>query len=170
MTTRTQLNSPHTDVSILSSMPYLVTLNLSGNRLAQTPNLDPPPSNLQHLDLARNQIMTIGSLASYRYLKSLSLDRNLIKRIEGVQECRSLTWLSLCGNGVTRIENLEGLPLKQLDLVGQERYLIYILLTTSASFLSPHSNSVAIVYVRLRISRRSPNSRTCDWRTTILRR
>lgn len=102
---------------MLSNMPYLVSVNLSGNRLTRTPELDPAPFNLQHLDLSRNQIMSIGPMGAYRFLKSLSLDRNLIKKIEGLQECRALNFLSLRGNGISKIEKLDGLPLKTLDLV-----------------------------------------------------
>ncbi len=107
----------YAEVSILSCMPYLVALDLSGNRLNKIPELHPAPSNLQELDLSRNQITSMGDFSAYRYLKHLCLDRNLIKKMSGLEKCIHLTHLSLRHNGISRIECLAGLPLKLLDLV-----------------------------------------------------
>ncbi|KAJ3087958.1 hypothetical protein HK102_009892 [Quaeritorhiza haematococci] len=68
-----------------------VQLDLSNNRLTKTLGddiLNPPPYNLQQVDLSRNQIVNMGDWSAH----------------------------SLVNNGITRIEGLEGLPLIALDL------------------------------------------------------
>lgn len=105
------------DVSVLSHMQYLIRLDLSGNRLNRIPQFNPVPFALQEMDLTRNQITSISDLSCHKYLQKLCLDRNLIMKINGLDQCRSLTHLSLRNNGISKIENLEGLPLKVLDLV-----------------------------------------------------
>lgn len=100
-----------------------MSVDLSGNRLTHTPELIPAPSNLQEMDLSRNQITCIGDMSIYRNLRRLCLDRNLIKQIQGLQGCKYLTDLSLRNNGITKVENLEYLPLKTLDLVGTTLFI-----------------------------------------------
>jgi Leucine-rich repeat (LRR) protein len=100
-------------------MPYLIRLDLSGNRLNRVPQFNPVPFAIQELDLARNQITTISDLSCHKYLQKLCLDRNLIMKISGLDQCKSLTCLSLRNNGISKIENLDGLKLKVLDLVSR---------------------------------------------------
>ncbi|KAI8925268.1 hypothetical protein BC831DRAFT_415235 [Entophlyctis helioformis] len=105
-----------TDVSALGSMRYLVQLDLSSNRLTEVLAFDPPPFDLQQVDLSRNQITMIRDLSEHRFLSSLNLDRNLIKTVTGLSQCRHLKHLSLAHNGITRVDALSNLPLRTLDL------------------------------------------------------
>ncbi|KAI9197180.1 uncharacterized protein BJ171DRAFT_585973 [Polychytrium aggregatum] len=104
------------DCSVLSSMRYLVQLDLSGNRLSSVPRFDPPPYNLQVMDLSKNQITDIGDSLSHPFLKKLCLDYNLVENISGLSGCKFLSHLSLAHNRISRIDNLDGLPIVYLNL------------------------------------------------------
>ncbi|KAI8906863.1 P-loop containing nucleoside triphosphate hydrolase protein [Gorgonomyces haynaldii] len=104
------------DISSLGSMRYLVEIDLSNNKLTDSLKIDPPPFNLQTLELSRNQITSVDDLAIHQFLSKLCLDRNLLKSIDGLANCRNLTHLSVAKNGLTKIDALKGLPLKTLDL------------------------------------------------------
>ncbi|KAL2916048.1 hypothetical protein HK105_204472 [Polyrhizophydium stewartii] len=107
-----------TDISAFGSMRYLVQIDLSNNRLTDVLNFEPPPFNLQQVDLSRNQISAIRDLSVHRFLSHLSLERNLIREITGLSNCRSLTHLYLANNGIARIDGIRGLRLRVLDLRG----------------------------------------------------
>ncbi|KAJ3010372.1 hypothetical protein HKX48_007442 [Thoreauomyces humboldtii] len=104
------------DVSVLSTMRYLAQLDLSNNNLTEALDFDPPPYNLQHVDLSRNQIADIGNMGKHRFLMKLCLDRNLIRTLSGLSNCKYLTHLSLVNNSISTIQGLENLPLQFLDL------------------------------------------------------
>ncbi|KAI8916718.1 P-loop containing nucleoside triphosphate hydrolase protein [Powellomyces hirtus] len=104
------------DTSVLSYMRYLVQVDLSNNDLTKALDFNPPPFNLQHVDLSRNKISDISDLSKHRFLMKLCLDRNFISAISGLSQCKYLTHLSLVNNNIGVIEGLENLPLKVLDL------------------------------------------------------
>jgi Leucine Rich repeat len=97
-------------------MQYLVQIDLSGNRLSDSLLIEPPPHNLQLLDLSRNQITNTADLSVHKFLTKLNLDRNLLKQINGLNTCQNLRHLSISRNGLTRIDSLKYLPLKTLDV------------------------------------------------------
>ncbi|KAL7747167.1 hypothetical protein RI367_007527 [Sorochytrium milnesiophthora] len=108
-------NNSIADASGLNHLPYVVSCDLSNNRLASF-DLDTPPLNLQYLDLSRNQLSSLGQMDIHQHLQMLCVDRNLIRQISGLQQCAHLTHLSLVNNGITKIENLDNIPLRFLDL------------------------------------------------------
>lgn len=67
-----------TDISVMGNMRYLVQVDLSNNKLSDNIRIDPPPFNLQLLDLSRNQLSNINDLAVHQHLSKLNLDRNLL--------------------------------------------------------------------------------------------
>ncbi|KAJ3412442.1 hypothetical protein HDV05_000746 [Chytridiales sp. JEL 0842] len=82
-----------TDISVLGHMRYLVYLNVSNNKLQEVCAFSPAPFNLQEIDFSRNQISVINDLSEHKFLKAV-----------------------LAHNGISAIENLEGLPIRYLDL------------------------------------------------------
>lgn len=107
-----------TSASFVGNMPYLVKLNLAGNKLTDVLGFSPVPANLQKLDLSKNQISSIAELSPLKYLRELSLSRNLISAIpkSAFQTNKFLTYLDLSYNAIAVINGLEGLPLKTLDM------------------------------------------------------
>ncbi|KAH9274433.1 guanylate kinase [Batrachochytrium salamandrivorans] len=104
------------DISALGNMRYLVQLDLSSNQLKDVLSFDPPPYNLQQVDLSRNQIVEIGDLSAHRFLKYLNLDHNCIQEISKISNCRYLRHLCLANNAITSIHQLANLPLQILDV------------------------------------------------------
>lgn len=64
-------NNNITDISVLGNMRYLVQIDLSGNKLVENLKIDPPPYNLQLLDLSRNQITNISDLSALKFITKL---------------------------------------------------------------------------------------------------
>jgi Leucine-rich repeat (LRR) protein len=69
-----------------------------------------------------------------------SLD-NQISKIEGLKHCYRLQHLSLAHNRISRIEELEGLPLKYLSLVCDQRTVAF-LSWQKVCLLSQRSNQI----------------------------
>eukprot|EP00842_Homolaphlyctis_polyrhiza_P001384 jgi/Hompol1/2246/HPOL_005903-RA len=105
------------NITALGSMRYLVHLDLSNNNLVDVLAFDPPPYNLQHVDLSRNRIVTIRDLSMHRFLSVLNLECNQIVDITGLSGCVNLRHLCVAFNRIENINGLRGLSLQTLDLV-----------------------------------------------------
>ncbi|KAJ3127504.1 hypothetical protein HK098_006282 [Nowakowskiella sp. JEL0407] len=121
------------DISILGNNRYLTRIDLSQNNLSETLSFDPPPFNIQEVDLSRNKITRISDLSVHRFLQRLCLDDNSITEINGLSQCMHLTYLSLSRNSISKIEGLDNLPLKYLDV--QSNKLTSLSGTQSLHFL-----------------------------------
>ncbi|MHA1985918.1 MAG: leucine-rich repeat protein [Promethearchaeota archaeon] len=76
-------------------------------------NLD----DLEHLNIQRTKIKSIGNLQHFKKLKHLNLSHNQINKIENLQKLVSLEELNLSYNKIHKIQNLEKLKkLKKLSL------------------------------------------------------
>lgn len=126
------------DLSVLSELPFLLTLNVSHNKIEKLFDFL-PPYNLKEASFSFNQIKEIGNLSNFHYLQSLELNSkswintelviliqkfyvifyaldNRIERIEGLEYCQRLKNLNLAHNNIKKIEGLDNLPLVTLDL------------------------------------------------------
>ncbi|XP_077981548.1 leucine-rich repeat and guanylate kinase domain-containing protein-like isoform X2 [Glandiceps talaboti] len=108
-----------TDLSPLGSMPYLIELDASHNEIVNLLDFI-PPFNLKEVDLSYNHIDEMTDLSAHHALTKLVLDNNRISEITGLSQCRRLSHLSLAHNKVNQISNLENLPVKFLNLRGNE--------------------------------------------------
>ena len=84
---------------VLSRLPHLLKLDLSGNKIQKIQNLD-GLKNLQYLGLSGNLISDLENL-NLPQLKSLIADNCKIARIENLKNCKKLQTLSLSGNAIT---------------------------------------------------------------------
>mmetsp|Transcript_33967 Transcript_33967/g.44826 ORF Transcript_33967/g.44826 Transcript_33967/m.44826 type:complete len:470 (+) Transcript_33967:2-1411(+) len=115
----------------LAALPFLITLNLKGNELLETPNFDSYPgakdplpwntypyigSMLHEVNLSFNKITKIGDFSSHRFIHTLHLDNNQIKEIRGLDQCKQLQVLTLSHNCISVLRGLDALPLTRLDL------------------------------------------------------
>jgi Leucine-rich repeat (LRR) protein len=118
----------------LDSLSYLLELDVSNNKIRKLFDFW-PPCNLKEADFSFNLIEEIRNLDNYHYLQKLILDSmfllerkknndfhfyfpdNQITKIEGLKNCYRLQHLSLAHNRISQIEELDGLPLKYLNLV-----------------------------------------------------
>ncbi|CAF0894713.1 unnamed protein product [Adineta ricciae] len=103
------------DLSPLNNLSYLLELDVSNNKIRKLFDFW-PPRNLKEADFSFNLIEKIENLENFHYLQKLILDNNQISKIEGLKHCYRLQHLSLAHNRISRIEELEGLPLKYLNL------------------------------------------------------
>ena len=102
-------NSGVTDLSNLTLLSSLQTLNLRGNPLENIYSLQWVTS-LRHLDLACNQIQDASPLASLYYLETLDVSSNQINVITPFFTLTNLRELDLSGNHIPaeEIERLRG--------------------------------------------------------------
>ncbi|CDI77151.1 hypothetical protein, conserved [Eimeria acervulina] len=101
-------NNKIRDLSAFSRLPYLLTLNASGNNIEDVSCLSSPEAlpYLFLLNLSSNKIARAPQLPLQR-LTRLALDANPITTLEGFVHPPLLTHLSLRG---TPLENLDSLP------------------------------------------------------------
>lgn len=102
------LSGNHFDqVSVLSTLPYILKLDLRSNRLSSLSLFNDPSTfhYLQHLNLSKNQITTLTSIALPK-LSTLVLTSNQISSIQDFSGHASLKSLDLRGN---KLVNLQGL-------------------------------------------------------------
>ncbi|XP_033106765.1 leucine-rich repeat and guanylate kinase domain-containing protein-like [Anneissia japonica] len=111
------------DLSVLSYMPYLIELDASHNEIKTMLDFK-PPQNLQEVDLSYNQIEIMENLSSHHALTKLIVDNNQISKIDGLSKCVRLNHLSLAHNNISELENMQGLPLKYLNLSGNKLCMI----------------------------------------------
>ncbi len=120
----------------MDNLSYLLELDVSNNKLRKLFDFW-PPCNLKEADFSFNLIDEIKNLDNFHYLQKLILDSmcvflrkqkpmffffidfldNQISKIEGLKNCYRLQHLSLAHNRISQIEELDGLPLKYLNLV-----------------------------------------------------
>jgi Leucine-rich repeat (LRR) protein len=98
------------NIEILKTLPYILKLELSSNRLS---SLDVFSSHdsfhyLQHLDLSKNLISTLTSL-SLPKLTHLKLSNNQISSVSDFKGHDSLKILELRGNKLTSLEGIHNL-------------------------------------------------------------
>ncbi|CAF4561110.1 unnamed protein product, partial [Rotaria magnacalcarata] len=103
------------DLSPLDNLSYLLELDVSNNKIRKLFDFW-PPCNLKEADFSFNLIEEIKNVDNFHYLQKLILDNNQISRIEGLKNCYRLQHLSLAHNRISQIEELDGLPLKYLNL------------------------------------------------------
>jgi Leucine-rich repeat (LRR) protein len=103
-------------VSSLSGLTNLTTLNLSGNKIADVSPLS-GLSNLTTLNLSGNKIVDIDSLSKPTNLTYLDLGKNEIKDVTPLSSLIKLASLNLSGNKIVDISSLSELNnLTYLDL------------------------------------------------------
>ncbi|KAI5618023.1 leucine-rich repeat and guanylate kinase domain-containing protein isoform X2 [Silurus asotus] len=121
------------DLSCVSHMPYLLTLDASHNQISDFFGFQPPKnlkvpqwldnfiseirglencSSLTHLSIEHNKILRISGLNNLK-LRQLCLKGNLLRKIENLQTLQSLQILDLSSN---RIQSMSGL--QDLHLLG----------------------------------------------------
>ena len=118
----------------MDNLSYLLELDVSNNKIRKLFDFW-PPCNLKEADFSFNLIEEIRNLDNFHYLQKLILDSmyilffknnkkkiinfldNQISKIEGLKNCYRLQRLSLAHNRISQIEELDGLPLKYLNLV-----------------------------------------------------
>ncbi|CAF1335608.1 unnamed protein product [Rotaria sordida] len=103
------------DLSPLDNLSYLLELDVSNNKIRKLFDFW-PPCNLKEADFSFNLIEQIKNVDNFHYLQKLILDNNQISKIEGLKNCYRLQHLSLAHNRISQIEELDGLPLKYLNL------------------------------------------------------
>ncbi|MEY8762579.1 MULTISPECIES: leucine-rich repeat domain-containing protein [Clostridium] len=112
------------DISALSNLKDLTTLDLSYNQISDISSLS-GLKNLQSLNLQNNKVSNITPLKDYlSALKLLDLMGNQITDISGLEGLSALTTLNLCGNEIEKIDEadeLKGLTsLTDLNLNGNK--------------------------------------------------
>jgi internalin A len=111
-------SEPISDLSPLTSLPYLTGLNLYGNPIT---NLAPLAQlkNLTTLDLRNNAVRDIAPLSSLQQLTSLDLRGNEVSDLKPLNRLQQLNALYLGQNKIKNISPLALLKnLKYLDLGG----------------------------------------------------
>ncbi|WP_185561955.1 leucine-rich repeat domain-containing protein, partial [Listeria innocua] len=105
-----QLRSNHqiSDISTLSGLTNLISLQLEGNQLGDISALS-GLTNLTRLHLDYNQISDISALSGLTNLTRLQLDHNQISDINAVSELMNLTSLNLSSNQIRDISAVSGL-------------------------------------------------------------
>ncbi|XP_062522841.1 leucine-rich repeat and guanylate kinase domain-containing protein-like isoform X2 [Corticium candelabrum] len=104
-----------TDLSSLSTLRYLLYLNVSHNELTSLLDFD-PPLGLREVDASFNQINEMSDLSAHHSLAKLVLNCNSISEIKGLSSCHRLNHLEITHNQIERISGLDHLPIKHLDL------------------------------------------------------
>ncbi|KAF8349237.1 hypothetical protein F5887DRAFT_945111 [Amanita rubescens] len=95
------LNSNH--LSWLSGVPDTVrTLSVASNCLTELTSYS-HLTNLEHLDISRNEVESLRQLACLRHLHELKADGNRITSLEGLERMDGLVKLSLQGNMISTI-------------------------------------------------------------------
>jgi len=95
-----------TDLSGLSMLPHLTSLDASNNKLSEVVALDPPPSNLRTLTLSNNSLTHMRDMSSYQQLRTLVLDGNQLTQLSGLGNLPFLKILSVQHNRLTTCEGL----------------------------------------------------------------
>lgn len=87
------------DITILSKLPQLQSLNLGNNQISDISSLS-ALSDLQYLEISDNPISDISSLSGLTNLKSLNLSDNQISDISALGGLINLNTLDLIGNQI----------------------------------------------------------------------
>ena len=75
-------------------------------------------SILINADVSKNHIAELGSLQKHPFLECLLVGHNLVKKIEGLSTLSFLQVLDLSDNDINIIEGLDNLPIRELNLSG----------------------------------------------------
>nr|XP_023686901.1 leucine-rich repeat and guanylate kinase domain-containing protein isoform X2 [Paramormyrops kingsleyae] len=103
------------DLSCVSFVPHLITLDASHNDITNFFGFQ-PPRNLEEVNLSHNHMSEMKDLSAYPSLRRLNLDYNNFREIRGLQRCVSLTHLSLAHNRLYSTRGLNSLPLRDVSL------------------------------------------------------
>ncbi|XP_048875315.1 leucine-rich repeat and guanylate kinase domain-containing protein [Brienomyrus brachyistius] len=103
------------DLSCVSFMPHLITLDASHNDITDFFGFQ-PPRNLKEVNLSHNHMSEMKDLSAYPSLRRLNLDYNYFREIRGLQRCVSLTHLSLAHNRLYSTRGLNSLALRVVSL------------------------------------------------------
>ena len=114
------------NVIILSRLPNILRLDLSGNRLSSLEffNNEETFTNLQYLDLSRNLVRNMTAIKVPKLIY-LNLSRNEIINIDQFQPHPNLRILELRGNRISNASGLKGMP-KLEELYLCENSIVYI--------------------------------------------
>ncbi|XP_077357372.1 leucine-rich repeat and guanylate kinase domain-containing protein isoform X2 [Festucalex cinctus] len=112
-------NNRITDLSCVSHMPFLVILDVSHNEISDFFGFA-PPKNLKEVNFSHNVLTQMKDMSGYEALVKLDLDHNRLKQIHGLEKCCNLTHLSVAHNSVVGISGLDNVPLKDLNLRGNQ--------------------------------------------------
>ncbi|KAF9778564.1 hypothetical protein BJ322DRAFT_1091258 [Thelephora terrestris] len=103
-------------ISWLSGIPGTVrTLSIASNMLTDVTSFG-HLTNLEHLDLSRNDIESLRQLDCLRSLRELRADGNKIKNIDGLQRLEGLVKLSLQSNQIRKVD-LSGFRWSKLEML-----------------------------------------------------
>lgn len=89
-------------------LSYLQFLNLSGNKIAKLENLKLPA--LRRLDLSENEITSAEEFTGHPKLEFLNLNLNKLKNLKGIQDCPALKDLTAEENEISDFRDLHNLP------------------------------------------------------------
>ena len=109
------------DISILSNMPNLKRINLSGTGITDISVLSNIP-DLEQLDISITDVSDISVLANMSALKSLDISGTHVSDISVISNCPDLEWLDIRGVEITdlselsNLKNLEVLYLKNSNI------------------------------------------------------
>lgn len=103
-------NNHFEQLDVLTSLQFLIKLDLKGNRLSSLSLFEDPSTfqYLQYLDLSKNSIQILSNFSLPR-LETLKLSFNQITKIENFSGHASLKSLELRGNKLVSLENLHNL-------------------------------------------------------------
>lgn len=102
------------ELAIISSLPSLKILTLSGCKLSSITGLN-KASRLTYLDLSKNTIRNISDISVMKNLTDLNLSQNAISDLSSLSACSSLSVLDVSGNALTTLSSAcDILSLKEL--------------------------------------------------------
>lgn len=85
-------------------------------------------SSISHLKLKELKLIDLGlstlSLGKYLSIEALFLDKNPLLDIRGIKNIKELKILSLTGTTLKGLDELQGIPLKDLQLVGMNTAIL----------------------------------------------
>lgn len=103
------------EMPVLTGLPYLKQLNLSGCSLSTIAGLANAQS-LTHLDLSNNTVRNLEALSPMTTLQSINLDHNAVTSLDALSSLGSLETLKVSYNAITSLSALEScMRLRQLE-------------------------------------------------------
>ena len=90
-------------------LEYLQELNLSGNKMTELLPINLP--NLQTLNLSKNQIVSLEKFGGHKMLKKLNLTKNKLKNLNGLKDLPELVELTVNQNKkLKEFGDISGMP------------------------------------------------------------
>lgn len=151
---------PVDDLSVLATLPYLASLNLSGCGISTIAGLEGAPS-LSHLDLSNNTVRNLEVLEPMTGLTELSLQHNAVNDLGSIAVLSKLTKLDISYNAVTSLKPLSSCTnltwleasnnqLTDLDGVNALEKLTHLSVDSNAiTSVYPLSGNVALEYLSI---------------------